>query len=39
MQKWKRFSPPGKEENRSGTIRRRGKENTVGAAIWTYFLF
>lgn len=38
MQKWKMFSSPGKEENRSGTIRR-GKENTVGAAIWTYFLF
>lgn len=29
MQKWKVFHPPGKKENKSGTVGRRGKENTV----------
>lgn len=37
MQKWKMFHPPGKE-NQSGKVRR-GKEKTVGVAVWTIFIF
>lgn len=38
MQKWKMFHPPGKE-NQSGKVRRRGKEKTVGVAVYIYDFF
>lgn len=39
QKRWKMFHPSGKEENQSGTRRKRGKENTRGAVVWISFLF
>lgn len=39
QKRWKMFHPSLKEENQSGTRRKRGKENTRGAVVWISFLF